>query len=33
MIRRRTEQPADVVRCWMGSGAVGLGPAVFGSQS
>jgi len=33
MIRRLTEQPVDVVRCWMSSGAAGLRPAVLGSLS
>jgi hypothetical protein len=32
MIRRRTEQPANAVRCWIGSGS-GLRPAVLGSLS
>jgi hypothetical protein len=30
---RRTEQPADVVRCWKGGGALGLGPLVLGLLS
>jgi hypothetical protein len=33
MIRRHAEQPADVVRCWMVSGAAGLQPAVLGLLS
>ena len=33
MIRRYTEQPANAVRCWMGSGASGLRPAVLGPPS
>jgi hypothetical protein len=32
MIRRRTEQAADVV-CWMGSGAAGLRPAILRALS
>jgi hypothetical protein len=33
MIRRHTELPADVIRCWMGSGVIGLLAAVLGSLS
>jgi hypothetical protein len=33
MIRRHTEQLANAVRCWMGSGAAGLRPAILGSLS
>jgi hypothetical protein len=33
MIRYRTEQPANAVRCWTGSGAAGLRPAIVGSLS
>jgi len=32
MIRRQTEQPANV-RCWIGSGGLGLRPALLGSLS